>query len=56
MRKYVTMFQYAIEKSYDEMCLVFKLAKEDLNNDELKKEMNFRIGTFLHWLLDYYAG
>ncbi len=31
-----------------------KLAEKDLNNDNLKKEVNYRVGTFLHWLIDYY--
>ena len=48
------MLQYAIKKSFEEMQSVIKLAETDLNNDELKKEVNYRVGTFLHWLLDYY--
>lgn len=48
------MLRYALNKSFEEMQAVIKLAESDLNNDELKKEVNYRVGTFLHWLLDYY--
>lgn len=48
------MLRYAIKKSFEEMQSVIELAKADLSNDELKKEVNYRAGTFLHWLLDYY--
>lgn len=33
---------------------VLEIAEKYVNNDELKKEVNYRVGTFLHWLLDYY--
>lgn len=29
-------------------------ATSDLNNEELKKDVNYRVGTFLHWLFDTY--
>ena len=48
------MLQYALKKSFEEMQTVIKLAEKDLNNDNLKKEVNYRVGTFLHWLIDYY--
>lgn len=48
------MLRYALNKSFEEMQIVIKSAESDSNNDELKKEVNYRVGTFLHWLLDYY--
>ncbi len=48
------MYKYAVTTSYSEMEKIIKVAEEDLNNEELKKEVNYRVGTFLHWLLDYY--
>lgn len=48
------MIQYAVKRSYAEMQEVIEKAKKDLNNAELKKEVNFRIGSFLHWVIDYY--
>ncbi|TYC87113.1 hypothetical protein FXB42_05480 [Acetobacterium wieringae] len=48
------MFEYALRKSYEEMIAVIRIAEEDLNNEELKKEVNFRVVNFLHCLFDYY--
>lgn len=48
------MFRYAIDKSFAEMQETLEQAEQDLNNETLKKEVNFRIGTFLHWVFDYY--
>ena len=46
------MFRYAIDKSFAEMQETLEQAEQDLNNETLKKEVNFRIGTFLHWVFD----
>lgn len=48
------MIKYALSKSYDEMKSTLQVAGEDLNNEELKKEVNYRVGTFLHWLINNY--
>lgn len=46
------MFEYALKKSYEEMKSVLSVASNDLNNEELKKEVNYRVGSFLHWIMD----
>lgn len=46
------MFGYALRKSYDEFCSVVDCSKNDLNNDEIKKDVNYRLGTCLHWMMD----
>lgn len=48
------MLKYALIKSFCEMKSAIEAATQELNNDDLKKEVNFRVGTFLHWLLDTY--
>lgn len=48
------MLTYALNKSFMEMDLAIKAATHNLNSDELKKDVNYRVGTFLHWLLDTY--
>lgn len=48
------MFEYVLSKSFEEMKAVIEIAENDLNNEELKKEVNYRIGNFLHSLFDYY--
>lgn len=48
------MIEYALRKSYEEMKAALADAENDLNNDDLKKEVNYRVGTFLHWLIDSY--
>ncbi len=48
------MIEYALRQSYEEMKTTLTDAKYDLNNDELKKAVNYRVGTFLHWLIDSY--
>ncbi|MBU3227372.1 hypothetical protein [Clostridium algidicarnis] len=48
------MFRYAVNKSFEEMKSVIIVAENNLNNNQLKKEVNYRIGTFLHWIFDYY--
>lgn len=48
------MLKYALSKSFSEMKSAIEVAAQELNNNELKKEVNFRVGTFLHWLLDTY--
>ena len=44
------MLQYAIKKSFEEMQSVIKLAETDLNNDELKKEVNTEL---VHFYIGY---
>ena len=44
------MLQYAIKKSFEEMQSVIKLAETDLNNDELKKEVNSEL---VHFCIGY---
>lgn len=46
------MIGRALRKSYDELCSVVNISKNDLNNDELKKDVNYRLGTCLHWMMD----
>lgn len=48
------MFEYALSRSYEEMKFALSSALYDLNNEELKKEVNYRVGSFLHWSIDYY--
>lgn len=48
------MIEYALRQSYEEMKTILIDAENDLNNDELKKAVNYRVGTFLHWLIDSY--
>lgn len=48
------MIEYALNQSCDEMKTTLSDAKHDLNNDDLKKAVNYRVGTFLHWLIDSY--
>ncbi len=48
------MFEYAIQTSFLEMEDVIAKAKNNLNSDILKKEVNYRVGTFIHWVLDYF--
>ena len=48
------MIEYALRQSYEEMKTILIDAENDLNNDELKKAVNYRVGTFLHWLVDSY--
>lgn len=48
------MFIYGINKSFDELKEVLEKANADLNDEKLKKEVNFRLGTFLHWIVDCY--
>ena len=37
------MYKYAVTTSYNEMEKKIKVAEKDLNNEELKKEVNFRV-------------
>ncbi len=48
------MFEYAIQTSFLEMKDVIAKAKNNLNSDILKKEVNYRVGIFIHWVLDYF--
>lgn len=48
------MFIYAIMHSHSELQKAIQSAEKDFNNDEVKKEVNFRTGSFLHWIIDYY--
>lgn len=48
------MFEYALSRSYEELKSVISSASTDLNNEGLKKEVNYRVGSFLHWCMDYY--
>ncbi len=48
------MLDYALRRSFEEMKTTLFNAGNDLNSEELKKEVNFRVGTFLHWLIDNY--
>lgn len=48
------MIEYALHQSFVEMKLTLSKAKNNPNNEELKKEVNYRVGTFLHWLIDAY--
>jgi hypothetical protein len=48
------MFVYNFEQSCDELFAVLKDAKNDLNNSDLKKDLNFRLSNFLHSLIDYW--
>ena len=48
------MLTYALNKSFIEMDLAINAATQNLNSNELKKDVNYRVGTFLHWLLDTY--
>lgn len=46
------MFTHALKKSFEELLATINSAKTDLNNDELKTDVNFRLGTYLHWMMD----
>lgn len=46
------MFKYAIYTSYEELESALSQLKNNINNEELKKELEFRLGTYLHWILD----
>lgn len=46
------MFGHALHKSYDELYFAIVIAKNNLNNDEIKIDVNYRLGTCLHWMMD----
>jgi hypothetical protein len=46
------LFAYALNKSFAELCSSVNLAKQNLNDDDLKREVYFRLGSCLHWLMD----
>ena len=46
------LLEYALFKSYNELNCSVMAAKSDLNKPELMKEVGFRLGTCLHWLID----
>jgi len=48
------LFQQGIDSSMFEFEKTLDLAKKDLNNPELQIELNFRLGTLLHWIMSYW--
>jgi len=50
-RKY-GLFINGLCNSYDELCKCIVSARKDLNNHELKIEVNRYLGTCLHWLMN----
>ena len=48
------MFTLALQKSFDELITIIEKATSDLNNNELKTEVNYRLGTYLHWMMDFW--
>ena len=48
------MFTYALQKSFEELFAAIDTAKKDWNNDELRKDANFRLGSYLHWIMDFW--
>ena len=48
------MFIYALQKGFKELSAAIDAAKQDWNNDELRKDANFRLGSYLHWMMDFW--
>lgn len=48
------MLDYALRRSFEEMKATLLAAKNNLNDNDIKEEVNYRVGTFLHWLIDNY--
>jgi hypothetical protein len=48
------MFTFAMQNSFEELRATIVNATNDLNNDNLKTEVNFRLGTYLHWMMDFW--
>jgi len=46
------MFTFALQNSFEELKVSITCAERDLHNDELKKEVNYRLGTYLHWMMN----
>ena len=48
------MFMLGITMSTNELKETLALANTDLNNVALNKQLTYRLGTALHWLIDYW--
>ena len=48
------MFEYGVEMSYNEMNDAIKESLDDPFNKELIKAVEYKVGTHLHWLFDYF--
>ncbi|NLV74209.1 MAG: hypothetical protein GXY52_05955 [Chloroflexi bacterium] len=46
------MLDYALRRSFEEMREILSKAGDYPHCDDIKKEVNYRVGTFLHWLID----
>lgn len=47
------LFRLALKTSYSELVKCIEMAKEYPNAEHRNEEVNYRLGTCLHWLLDY---
>jgi hypothetical protein len=50
----VLMFAFAMQKSFEELSATIANATNDLNDANLKEEVNLRLGTYIHWMMDYW--
>ena len=48
------MFEYGVEMSNNEMNDAIQESLDDPFNKELNKAVEYKVGTHLHWLFDYF--
>ena len=48
------MFKYSIKRSFEELEKSLELCDLKHDDKEYLKEVNYKVGTFIHWLIDYY--
>lgn len=48
------LFQQSIDNSMIELKKALELAEQDSNNSQLRVELNYRLGTMLHWIMVYW--
>lgn len=46
------MFERALRSSYREFIDAYEHVKTDHNNAELRKDLDFKLGSVLHWIID----
>ncbi len=49
-----TLFERALRSSYREFVSAYELVIEDHNNTELRKDLDFKLGSVLHWIINYW--
>ena len=50
----IDLFKFSLDESFNEMCLNIEQLNKKRTDKEYLLESNYRIGTFIHWIIDYY--